>query len=153
MASKKKPSKSTGTKRAKVTFPSDQLLALAQELARLNGKVSAEAASSKKIEFNGVKYTFTPKLKKSMDAFANRLGDDGPKVVATVKAYFSGKGKNPTTKADLLAKHGTTPKTVKIDKQGAIKVFCVGTWAYGEGYEGKEVSVYYYSDRIEVKLQ
>lgn len=153
MASKKKAAKSTGTKRAKVTFPRQDVLALAYELAALNGNVAAEVAASKSFTFKGSQYTLTPSLKKTLDTFAVNMGADGPKLKATLKAYFTGKGKTATTKAQLLANHGNTPKTVKLDALGAIKVFCVGTWGeWQKPYQDKKVSVFYYSDRIEVRI-
>lgn len=153
MAAKKKAVKITSTKRAKVTFPRNEILALAHELAALNGNVAADAIASKTFTFKGTQYRLTPSLKKTLDTFATSMGSDGPKLKATLKAYFAGKGKTATTKAQLLANHGNTPKTVKLDSLGSIKVFCVGTWAeWSKPYTDKKVNVHYYSDRIEIRL-
>jgi hypothetical protein len=153
MASKKKAAKNTGIKRAKVTFPREDVLALAHHFAGLNGVIPAGAEASKKFTYAGSDYTLTPSLKKTLQKFALSMGQDGPKLDATLKAYFAGKGKTATSKAQLLAHHGNTPKTVKLDKLGSIKVFCVGTWGeWVKPYQDRKVSVFYYSDRIEVRI-
>lgn len=151
MASKRKAAKPAGQKATKLKLPTADLFKLFKLLCAMNGQVPKDKAQAKKFELDGKLYSFTPSLRKTMIGWkATATPVEQEQLQRTLDAYFTGKGRNALTRSELLAKHGTFPKPVTIDRLGAVKVFSVGTWAYGSDSKGKTVNVHYHDDRIEI---